>query len=133
MQEITLKGKNYLLVEVPGGLMQINVFDTCYSYYVLTDEMERVIDFEEMESEKELIGVLYDILKDEDICKELVESHTYKTPNKWGKELIMWKDYNFQLNEEELFDFDFARQAFMSYLQSINLDLTKNWTLIKII
>jgi len=129
MQEITLKGKNYLLVEVPDKAEKVDYWNNNTIFKYLGVNINKLLS----EKAHKIIGKISHILKDEDICKELVEFYDYKESNKWFIELIMWKDYNFQLNEEELFDFDFARDSFLSYLQSINLDLTKNWILIKIL
>jgi len=150
MIEITLNNKNYLLVEVPEdgknykvGIwsdnsttleFQSDTFKMDYdSYEINVSEKNQLKEITlSMNSIKtKLIGKISDILKDEDICKELVEFYDYKASNKWFTELIMWKDYNFQLNEEEVFDFDYARDSFLSWTQSINLDLSKNWILIK--
>ena len=136
MKEIILKGKNYLLVEVT-----IDAYS--FRYKKMPDKQKQLVGTIKDEDgnigtcyirenpQGKLIGVLSDILKNENICKRLVENFNYKTLDKWGNELIMWKDYNYQFDNEELFDIDYATDSFLSYLQSIGLDLSKNWVLIQ--
>ena len=152
MQEITLNDKKYLLVVVPtdGKNFKTSIWSdnsTTLEFQSNTFVMEYdsfEINVSEEKQLKEItlsmnriktmiIGKISDILKHEMMCKDLVEFFNYKTPDKWGKELIMWKDYNYHFNNEDLFDFDYAKQSFLSYIQSINLDMTKEYLLIKIL
>ena len=134
MKETILKNKRHLLVQIADDAIKIKVFNTCYCYCVLNDDMERVIDFDDMESEKHLVGTLSDILKDEDVCKGLVESYDYQKniPHNPNIDYVRYKEYTCDFKDEELFDISKAKGSFLSYLKSINLDLSKKYILIKI-
>jgi len=151
MKQVTLNNQNYLLVEVPADAYDFN-WNCLYDWknYLLTffikgqpqtfsnkDKYYFDSRCQYMGSNinsnylPKIIGKISDILKDEAVCKGLVESHNYKTPNKWNKDLIMYRDYNYNFNDEKLFDFDYSKHSFLSYLQSINLDMDKEYVLIQ--
>ena len=124
MQEIQLKSKNYLLVEVPKSNKNFSNFYTSdagnlFGINNITKEQQQCDLYLNL-SNCIVIGIISEIVKDEDICKVLVEGGFCST-NGW----FLYEDY---LNEND--SFVKATDSFQSWTESIDLDLTKSWALI---
>ena len=111
MKEITLNNKKYKLI-------LINKYDD-----IMFDNIEgRIISFHKGYKK---IGRISDILKDEDICKGLMIKDNWSKPYSH-----LWTKHNAD-KEKECWWVSTATDSFLSYLQSIDLDLTKEYLLIK--
>jgi len=139
MKEITLNNQDYLLVEVPSDAVNIrfiHIDDWKLKHLVFDCGKEKCYssDFIDAKLITEIIGKVSDILKDEEICKGLVESYDYQKnkPLNPNIDYVYYKDYTFDFKDEELFDIDRAIYSFQSWLESICLELTKEWIMIKL-
>jgi hypothetical protein len=123
MQEIPLNNKEYLLVEVPDDATDFR-YDSWFTRYINHSKGGIKLDVN-----TKIIGKISDILKDEDICKGLVESKRIK--ESWNSSMTtVYLNY---IPKEDLIGIycQQATDSFLSYLQSINLDLIKSWLLIQ--
>ena len=123
MQEIKLNGKNYLLVEVPNG-----AFD--FRYKIMPDEQKQLVGTIKDEdgnigtcyirdiTQGRIIGTISNIIKDENVCKGLIEENRE----------FLYKNY---ISDNDKAGFNNATNSFLSYLQSIDLDMTKEYLLIE--
>ena len=51
----------------------------------------------------------------EELAEKIVDKHQYNQIDRFGNLLVMYKDYGFEkVNNEELFDIDFAKQSFQT-------------------
>lgn len=58
-------------------------------------------------------GLVSDI--SEKLAEKIVDKHQYNQIDRFGNLLVMYKDYGFErVNNEELFDIDFAKQSFQT-------------------
>jgi len=131
MKEITLNNKNYLLVEVPN-----DAYD--FRYKIMPDEQKQLIGtikddngnigtcYIRENPQGKTIGIISDILKDEDICEGLVES----SPSEICKKRI--GTYGFKVYDHPHTTAFTATYSFQSWIQSIDLDMTKSYALIEI-
>jgi len=136
MKEITLNNKNYLLVEVPDDAHDFYINDIgCIRYSI--GSMSSVIEpikigkYLEKDNDK-LIGKISDILKDEEICKGLVENIEFGDKEIYYK--LLYNNYIANCRDyRDIIDaaYEKATDSFLSYLQSIDLDLNKNYLLIE--
>lgn len=61
----------------------------------------------------EYAGLVSEI--NEDLAEKIVDKHQYNKLDRFGNILVMYKDYGFEkVNNEELFDIDFAKQSFQT-------------------
>jgi len=127
MKEITLNNQNYLLVELPSDatdIHEIYINDVgCIRYTIghMSSVIEPVQIGEYLEKNKhQLIGKISEILKDEEICKGLVEH------KKLTDTIFLFCSYTSK-NPCHLK----ATDSFKSYLESINLEMSKQYLLIK--
>jgi hypothetical protein len=138
MQEITLNNKKYLLVEVPDdahdfGFMSHNnsLFYWLNSIRTISGGKGGMVKLEYNVNNLKLIGKVSDILKNEDICKELVE-FKLETLYPEGFESFTDGGYrNYEIHSSPYYNCRKAEQSFLFYLQSINLYLTKSCLLIQ--
>jgi len=129
MKEITLNNKEYLLVEIPFDTYDIR-------YKTMPDNTKQLVGTIKDNSgnigtcyirenpQGKLVGKISDILKDEDICHNLA----YNELKSVGYVYLDWQQPD---NEKRPYKFDNPSDSFTSYLQSINLDLTKQYLLIQ--
>ena len=131
MQKVTLNNKNYLLVEVPDDAKNIRFNHTANwksKHLVFNCGKEKCYsaDFIDAKLVVKIIGKLGDILKDEEICKGLVESINmcdgHFTSKKSHKEYINYHGGHYYLS---------AVESMYSWLKSIKLDMTKEYALIE--
>lgn len=129
MQEITLNNKQYILYPIQEN--EHSFFKQNYkSHSVLSFKIGNkggngAYNDPNLYIGYEIIGKISDILKNEDICKRLVENH----PN------LGYRDYHpdaFIILENWTANWRFSKatDSFLSYLQSINLDMTKEYLII---
>lgn len=112
MKEIKLNNREYLLVDIEDD--DDIIFDGIES---------RIMSYHK---EYKKIGKVSDILKDEDVCKGLVELFSITRLSQFG-----YKDYLKSIPNAENFTCKTATDSFLSYLQSIDLDLNKEYLLIQ--
>ena len=129
MKEITLNNKDYLLVEVPDDAENIrynHTPDWKLKYLVFTCEKDTrySADFIDAKLVVKIIGKLSDILKDEKVCHYLADSELKSTG-------FLYLDWGQPDNEKRPYKFDDASNSIISYLQSIELDMTKEYALIE--
>jgi len=131
MKQITLNNKEYLLVEVSNDAKNIkynHTPDWKLKHLVFTCEKDTwySADFIDAKLVVKIIGKLGDILKDEEICKGLVESINmcdgHFTSKKSHKEYINYHGGHYYLS---------AVESMYSWLKSIKLDMTKEYALIE--
>jgi len=131
MKEITLNNQDYLLVEVPNDAHDFYINDIgCIRYSIgsMSSVIEPIILGKYLEKDKyNLIGKISNIVKDEEICKGLVEHH----PN------LDYRNYNpdaftILANWAANWKFNKATDSFQSWLKSIDLDMSKQWIMIKL-
>jgi len=133
MQEITLNNQNYLLVETRKGytcrISMHNDHLRCMEDTIGNSSRMNYIDLPEINEDQEykLIGKISDILKDEDVCKGLILKIDFEHPIDSNK--IVGSSYNDYTNDENFHNK--ATDSFQSYLRSINLDMSKQYLLIK--
>lgn len=136
MKKITLNGKEYLLLDIPDDTIRkkLGIFcgdknvnwkltKLCKKPFINFNANGKVIYNERLPITFQylLIGKISDIVNDEDVCKELVEQQ-------WGTN---YKDYDKVGKQNNPFMFEKATDSFLSYLQSIGLDMTKQYLLIQ--
>jgi hypothetical protein len=131
MKEITLNNKEYLLVEVPNDAYDFYLsnnrhvgYTTLYFWSSLirkhhnnTNQLSKEA-WDIKRDNYTIVGKLSNILKDEDVCKGLVDKS-----NKGTKRYKNYKTFRYGSIT--------AVKSFLSYLQSIHLNLTKSWILIQ--
>jgi len=120
MKEITLNNKNYLLVEVSDDAFDFNVAagNIMFLYHDLDIHPNGFELIKYDNNDLLLIGKISDILKDEEICKGLVEEN----------KAFLYKNY---MSDNDKAGFNNATFSFISYLQSINLDMSKEYLFIR--
>ena len=132
MKEATLNNKNYLLVEVPVEardfmvLPHNNSIAWLGSNKTISGGNGGMINLECDVRNLTIIGKVYDILKDEEICKGLVELANEQIVDTGNK--LHYKDHRSASWE---LDYDKATDSFQSWLESIEIDLTKQYLLIE--
>ena len=110
MKEITLNNKEYKLIPIDK------------SDDIMFDNIEgRIMSFHKGYKK---IGRISDILKDEDICHNLA----YNELKSVGYVYLDWQQPD---NEKRPYKFDKSTDSFLSYLKSIDLDITKQYLLIQ--
>ena len=133
MKNIQLNNKNYLLVEVPDDAYDFQILSPNYenwdgNYLVAKPDTHLLLD-KVYKNSHQIIGKLSDILKDEDICKGLIEDCSI-----YAK---CWKNYTYNGATDIGGQFNSAyscwsaTDSFLSWAESIELDLSKNWVLIQ--
>jgi len=135
VKEITLKNKKYLLVEVPDDAENFTLEDNdgitydSFSEEIKTGKPWGFIDLEK--SSYEIVGTISNILKAEDICKGLVENFTMYVGSQRLQKLGAVDKLVYNNYIDEQVPKSKATDSFLSYLQSINLNLSKSWLLIQ--
>jgi len=130
MKEIKLNNEEYALFKVNKEDYNFHIKDGEFQHLCWTDLNSKTCqtyDESYFYNKYKIIGVLSDILKDEDICKELVEEIV-------EDEYQGYKHYHNKgiMNENDWCShYIEATDSFLSYLQSIDLDLTKQFLLIQ--
>jgi len=128
MKEVILNNKNYLLVEIPDSARrfeittQTDVIETRYYLWAIN----MVTLYLTTNVKPKIIGKVSDILKDEEICKGLVELANEQMVDTGNK--LHYKDHRSASWE---LDYDKATDSFKSWLESIELDTTKQYLLIQ--
>lgn len=137
-----LKNKDYILVEVPSDASDFVLRTSGLTmdrsgYYHLSWKPDRKIQhaFSQKESIN-IVGKLSEVLQNEELCSEIVEQHNsffWKVSRfynylKYPKVNINKLTKSFPY--ENLFEFFKATDSFKSFLQSINLDMGKEYLLI---
>jgi len=126
MKEIILNNKSYLLVEVPDNATNFRFAgNETYLFCTLNNIDTPVIHYDFLNCQ--ILSTIEDILKDENICKRLVEVYTSETLDIFGRVITLYRDYKNVIID---FDFECAIDSFQSWLESIELDITKSWVLI---
>lgn len=143
--QFTIRNKNYILIEVPSDFIpqKYGALDARNniiwgknskgtSTITIKDE-EYLIEY----GTKDLIlGKLSKILQNEELCSEIVEQHNsffWKVPRfynylKYPKANI--NELTKSIPYDNLFEFFKATDSFKSFLQSINVDMSKEYLLI---
>jgi hypothetical protein len=135
MREITLNNKNYLLVRVPNDVTWFEISENNLGNFINKELGIVSQQFLEYGRDKikyydadnfylpkgkwKIVGKISDILKDEDICKGLVEDFIFN-------KIEGFTNYLYEFIPELK-----ATDSFLSWLESIELDLTKQFLLIQ--
>jgi len=121
MKEVILNNKNYLLIEIPDDSNTSEIDENFLYVYSINGKLTFALQAKSFTNCK-LIGKVSDILKDEEICKGMVDKFSLLTP-------VLYVNYlnNFYLDKQ----FDKATDSFKSWLESIELDLTKQYLLVE--
>jgi len=129
MQEIILNNKNYILINLgkaswnpnlPSHITHPMEDGRTISEPIYTEFFDKPGSQRYIINKSEIIGMVSNILKDEDICEGLVK----KVMN--GQH---YQNYNYKSITDRWVKT--ATDSLLSYLQSIDLDLTKEYLLIK--
>ena len=110
MIDILLNNKQYFLHPFSEGSygFQLHGFNkTNNLLYYLKDGYAVNIKLEH--DQNIIIGKISDIINDNNICVTLVERHVY------DNKLIMYKDYMYNYDNEELYDIDFPKDSFKTF------------------
>jgi len=119
MQEVTLNNKKYLLIEVPEYSSDFEIDNNYLSFKMPSDGF----GYDSFECIKldctnlETVGLISDIIGDEYLCKTLVEENKQ----------FLYKNY---MSDNDKAGFNNATESFKSWVEAINLDLTKEYLLI---
>ena len=126
MKKITLNNKKYVLVEVPAGAYDFIILSNGIYFtlqYFISGVLQTELNFAPFsESEQfSVVGKISNIINNEDICKELVELDCAKD---WSMGYFDYATVNKSWYGNPC-------NSFLSYLKSINLDMTKEYSLIR--
>lgn len=119
MKEIILNNQNYLLVEIPDDATNERIY--IEGTLFVDTPLKKAVIICNLKTSCKIIGALSNILKDEEICKGLVNIILTSTLS-----IIYYESFDRNRNS-----FYKATDSFLSYLQSIDLDMTKQYLLIQ--
>jgi hypothetical protein len=136
MQEIILDNREYILVEVPDGAYNCQTWNHGVGF-----KHNNLEGFRDTNGFLHLhtglgrrrntvcLGMISNILKDEKICKGLVESKRIK--ESWSDNMAtVYLNYSRKLSLIGLYCQQ-STDSFLSYLESVDLDMTKEYLLIQ--
>jgi hypothetical protein len=112
MKVIILNNKNYLLVEVPDDAYDFNILSPNYenwdgNYLIAKPDTHLLLD-KVYRNNHQIIGLLSDIIKDEDICKGLMIKDNWANPYSH-----LWTKHNAD-KEKECWWVSTASDSFLS-------------------
>lgn len=145
--QFTIRNKNYLLIEVPSDVTWWEIVDNSLgsfitktlslnSQFLIYGKSSKILgkivnnkqyvnpnNFYLPEGKWDIINKLSEILQNEELCSEIVES--YGNPEK------RYIDYMNYVSKLKSCDFSTAAGSFKSFIQSINVDMSKEYLLIQ--
>jgi len=129
MIQFNLKNKSYILIEVPSDAYDFTLKTSGLTmdrsgYYYLSWKPDRKIQHKFSQKEPvDIVGKLSEVLQNEELSSEIVDS----LQEGFGKDgMYKYKLYN---DRPDVFS-DKATHSFKSFLQSINVDMSKEYLLI---
>lgn len=159
MIQFNLKNKDYLLVEVPSNITFWEILDNTLGNYITKalnlnqqflsygkfKESDKLVtvqfstnsdNFYLPKGKWNIINKLSEVLQNEKLCSDIVEQHNsffWKVPRFYNYLKYPKVNINELLKSipyDNLFEFFKATDSFKSFLQSINVDMSKEYLLI---
>lgn len=141
MIQAKLGEKEYVFIEVPNNTIITDTRNLYSTPYILEFKDGSIVLFEKdndktiyqgnalLKNQSQIISTTNNIT--EELAESIVDKFVY------NEKVTTYKDYMYLLGinplNEELFDYMTAVDSFKSFMNSLDLDITKNYILIEII